>query len=134
MYKNTSKMKEFFISSIFSYVNLYAFVHSLCLLLVQLLKFGKVQTVDGFYYSLKCKKFSLDMASGGAAAFEINALIIPTSISYTWVYKRVLTSVSSASSSAICRLAVPIVIKKKSYTYNKYFELLLKKYVLCIFS
>jgi Ran GTPase-activating protein (RanGAP) involved in mRNA processing and transport len=45
MYKNTSKLKEFFISSIFSYVNLYAFVHSLCLLLVQLLKFGKVQTV-----------------------------------------------------------------------------------------
>jgi hypothetical protein len=74
------------------------------------------------------------MASGGAAAFEINALIIPTSISYTWVYKRVLTSVSSATSYAICRLAVPIVIKKKSYTYNKYFELLLKKYVLCIFS
>jgi hypothetical protein len=60
---NPEKMKEFFISSIFSYVNLYAFVHSLCLLLVQLLKFGKVQTVDGFYYSLKCKKFSLEFAS-----------------------------------------------------------------------
>ena len=69
------------------------------------------------------------MASGGAAAFEINALIIPTSISYTWVYKRVLTSVTSSTSSAICRLAVPIVIKKTIYTYNKYFELSLKKYV-----
>jgi hypothetical protein len=75
----------------------------------------------------------LDMASGGAAAFEINALIIPTSISYTWVYKMVLTSVTSSTSSAICRLAVPIVIKKTKKIPNPMLILLFSLICACLY-
>ena len=134
MYKNTSKMKEFLISSIFSCVNVYAFVHSVCLLLVQLFKFGKVQTVDGFYYSLKCKEILTWYGIWWCCCIWNQC---PHNSNIHIIHMGIQKGIDI---SLICNLFCYMQVssaycnKKKSYTYNKYFELSLKKYVLCIFS